>query len=86
MNYFALLGAFVVYKIFWNLIKSLILYSIPALDLKKYYDGWVVVTGSTDGFGKQIALEFAKRGFNIIQISRNEEKLKKTEAELKKIN
>lgn len=40
------------------------------------------VCGSTDGIGKAIALEIAELGANVTLIARNEEKLKKTLAEL----
>jgi hypothetical protein len=36
-----------------------------------------VVTGSTDGIGKAYALELAKRGVNIVLISRTQQKLVK---------
>jgi 17beta-estradiol 17-dehydrogenase / very-long-chain 3-oxoacyl-CoA reductase len=36
---------------------------------------WAVVTGATDGIGKEIALELGARGFNIVLIARNIEKL-----------
>ncbi|NXS56806.1 HSDL1 protein, partial [Brachypteracias leptosomus] len=55
------------------------LHLIPKLgsqmDLVKQYGKWAVVTGSTDGIGKAYAEELAKRGVNIILISRNKEKL-----------
>ncbi|NXY90798.1 HSDL1 protein, partial [Alcedo cyanopectus] len=55
------------------------LHLIPKLggeiDLVKRYGRWAVVTGSTDGVGKAYAEELAKRGVNIILISRNKEKL-----------
>jgi short-subunit dehydrogenase len=35
----------------------------------------MVITGGTDGIGKAIALDFARRGYNIINLSRNIEKL-----------
>lgn len=38
----------------------------------------VVVTGGTDGIGKAYARELARRGLNIIIISRNREKLERT--------
>jgi len=50
-------------------------------DLTKY-GGWAVVTGSTDGIGKAIAEEFAKRKLNLILISRTESKLKEQAKEL----
>ncbi|XP_078413114.1 17-beta-hydroxysteroid dehydrogenase type 3 [Cetorhinus maximus] len=36
---------------------------------------WAVITGGTDGIGKAYAHEFAKRGLNIVLISRTKEKL-----------
>ena len=43
-------------------------------DLRKY-GNWAVVTGCTDGIGLQYALQLAAKGFNIVLISRSEEKL-----------
>lgn len=34
-----------------------------------------MVTGSTDGIGKEYAKQLAKRGINIVLIARNESKL-----------
>ena len=41
-----------------------------------------VVTGATDGIGKEFALQLAKAGFNILLVSRSEEKLKATAEEI----
>ena len=45
-----------------------------AVNLKKY-GSWAVVTGCTDGIGKAYAEHLAKRGLNIVLISRTLEKL-----------
>jgi short-subunit dehydrogenase len=37
-----------------------------------------VVTGCTDGIGKAYAFELARRGLNIVLISRSADKLKRT--------
>ncbi|XP_078524740.1 inactive hydroxysteroid dehydrogenase-like protein 1 [Lissotriton helveticus] len=54
-------------------------YFIPRLvsriDLVKHYGAWAVVTGATSGIGKAYAEELARRGVNVILISRNKEKL-----------
>ncbi|MBE0686177.1 MAG: SDR family oxidoreductase [Anaerolineaceae bacterium] len=42
----------------------------------------ILITGATDGIGKQIAYELAIGGFHIILHGRNEEKCKQTVAEL----
>ncbi|NWQ62798.1 HSDL1 protein, partial [Neopipo cinnamomea] len=60
----------------YNMLR---LHVIPKLgcevDLVKQFGQWAVVTGSTDGIGKAYAEELAKRGVNIILVSRNREKL-----------
>ena len=43
---------------------------------------WALITGASDGIGKGYAFELARRGFNIILVGRNEEKLKTVEKEL----
>ncbi|CAH2105086.1 unnamed protein product [Euphydryas editha] len=43
------------------------------------------VTGSTDGIGKQYALELAQRGINVVLISRNPDKLKSVAEEIEKL-
>lgn len=56
--------------------------------LKQYLrtDAYALVTGSTDGIGKAIALELAGAGFNLIIHGRNKEKLALVSEELKAIN
>uniref|UniRef100_A0A6P7GUP1 Very-long-chain 3-oxoacyl-CoA reductase-like n=1 Tax=Diabrotica virgifera virgifera TaxID=50390 RepID=A0A6P7GUP1_DIAVI len=46
--------------------------------LAKKFGPWALITGCTDGIGKAYAFGLAKRGINIVLVSRNEEKLKKT--------
>lgn len=41
-----------------------------------------VVTGSTDGIGKAYAMELARRGVNIVLISRTQQKLDEVAAEI----
>ncbi|VVC46143.1 NAD(P)-binding domain,Short-chain dehydrogenase/reductase, conserved site,Short-chain [Cinara cedri] len=48
------------------------------------YGKWAVVTGSTDGIGKEYAKELAQRGLNIVLISRSIDKLNKIASEIKK--
>lgn len=45
---------------------------------------FVAVTGGTDGIGKAYARELARRGLDIIIISRSKEKLEKTAQEIGK--
>ncbi len=39
-------------------------------------NSWALVTGASDGIGKGFCQELANKGFNIILIARNPEKLK----------
>ncbi|KAM8972612.1 very-long-chain 3-oxoacyl-CoA reductase-like [Pelodytes ibericus] len=50
-------------------------------DLRKY-GGWAVITGATDGIGKAYAMELAKKGFDVVLISRTMEKLMKVANEI----
>ena len=54
-------------------------------DLSRRYgpNSWALITGSSDGIGKIFAFELAKRGFNIILVGRNKEKLKNVDNELR---
>jgi hypothetical protein len=71
MEYLALFGLFLIIYYLSGPMKSLVLYVMPNVNLKKRYGEWVVITGSTDGMGKALAKKFAGQGFNIVQISRN---------------
>ena len=44
---------------------------------------WALVTGSTDGIGKAYAIELAKKGFNLVLISRSAEKLEAVSSEIR---
>uniref|UniRef100_A0A8C3S260 Hydroxysteroid 17-beta dehydrogenase 3 n=1 Tax=Chelydra serpentina TaxID=8475 RepID=A0A8C3S260_CHESE len=46
---------------------------------------WAVVTGAGDGIGKAYSLELAKRGLNIVMISRTLEKLQKVATEIEQV-
>ncbi|CAK9437390.1 uncharacterized protein LODBEIA_P17680 [Lodderomyces beijingensis] len=51
---------------------------LPPVDYRKFgaYTGnWAVVTGASDGIGKEFALQLAKRGMSIVLVSRTQSKL-----------
>ncbi|XP_041973379.1 inactive hydroxysteroid dehydrogenase-like protein 1 [Aricia agestis] len=50
--------------------------------LKKRFGEWAVVTGSTDGIGKQYALQLAQRGLNVVLISTDPRKLRAVAEEI----
>jgi 17beta-estradiol 17-dehydrogenase / very-long-chain 3-oxoacyl-CoA reductase len=59
---------------------------LKRLDLHaRYQGGWVLVTGATNGIGKAYAIELAKEGFNILLVSRNQEKLDEVAREIKQV-
>jgi len=47
---------------------------------------WALVTGATEGIGKAFCEELAIAGFNIILVSRTEDKLAKVACEIREIN
>merc|ERR1719261_2184033 len=51
-------------------------------NLKKAYGEWAVVTGGTDGIGKAMAFEFARKGMNVMLVARSADKLAAVKAEL----
>ncbi|XP_061389159.1 inactive hydroxysteroid dehydrogenase-like protein 1 [Musca vetustissima] len=55
-----------------------------AIPLTEKFGKWAAITGSTDGIGKAYARELAHKGFNIVLVARNEEKLKETADDIAK--
>ncbi|KAF2763033.1 estradiol 17-beta-dehydrogenase-like protein 12-B [Pseudovirgaria hyperparasitica] len=78
-----LIGAFVLsaYYIaspFISYIRLLLsLFVLPGTSLSKFgkKGSWAVITGASDGIGKEYALQIARKGFNIVLISRTQSKL-----------
>lgn len=64
-----LLGAF--YTFFLRSSKSI-----------KEFGQWAVVTGATDGIGKALALELARKGANVALMSRAQQKLEEVRDEI----
>ncbi|KAG8537708.1 hypothetical protein GDO81_024044, partial [Engystomops pustulosus] len=78
--------SYLVLKQVWKILGGFrvhILSRVWRTDLKKY-GGWAVVTGATDGIGKAYAEELAKRGFDVVLISRTLSKLKNVAKEIGK--
>jgi len=81
-NVFVVFGLLAILKILWNILRFVWMYFLrPSKNLRKYGE-WAIVTGCTDGIGKAIAEEFAKRKLNVILVSRSQSKLDEQEKEI----
>lgn len=56
------------------------------MENKKFQGKVAVITGSSRGIGKAIAIELAENGVSIVLNGRNEERLKETEEHIRKIH
>ena len=90
--YFAVFGIFCFIKIFIAIIvdfhEFIRTYILPNVrqhnaDFVSKYGKWAVITGCTQGIGRSYVDELAKRGMNVVIISRNKEKLEKLAEEIK---
>ena len=85
MFLFSIFGIFCLIKIIMCLTtdayQAFQTYVMPLIkkeeDFVKRYGKWAVVTGCTQGIGRSYVDELAKRGMNIVLISRNKERLEK---------
>ncbi|KAF8813735.1 3-ketoacyl-CoA reductase [Phlegmacium glaucopus] len=71
-----------VYQTFSVLLQTFI---IPGVSLKRFgarKGAWAVVTGATDGIGKEFSCQLAKNGFNVLLVARNPQLLSDTAAEI----
>lgn len=50
------------------------------------YGPWAIVTGASDGIGREIARELAQRGLNLILVARRAERLARIAAEIEQAN
>lgn len=54
------------------------LFILPPVNFKKYgakQGKWAVITGASDGIGKEYALQLASKGLNVVLVSRTQSKL-----------
>ncbi|KAG8631929.1 hypothetical protein KVT40_001069 [Elsinoe batatas] len=67
---------------FWRMMASLFI--LPGQSLSKYgrKGSWAIVTGASEGIGKEYALQLAAKGFNILLLSRTESKLTSVATEI----
>lgn len=68
---------------FLNALRIFFLSKVRNLtNFKEKYGPWAIVTGATDGIGKEYARELARLGLNIILMSRSIDKLTKVAQEI----
>ncbi|ODQ65435.1 3-ketoacyl-CoA reductase [Nadsonia fulvescens var. elongata DSM 6958] len=76
---FIIIGAFKVSLFLFSYIYMIIqLFVLPPVDFKKYgakKGAWALITGASDGIGKEYAIQLAKKGVNVLLVSRTESKL-----------
>ncbi|CAI5755745.1 unnamed protein product [Candida verbasci] len=73
-----LVGVFKITVFSLSFISLLLdLFILPPTDFAKYGGNgkWAVVTGASDGIGKEYALQLAKKGYSIVLVSRTQSKL-----------
>ena len=65
-------------NLLWDLKDAVCAYIFPTIftiDYKEKYGEWAIITGCTQGIGKCYTEELAKKGMNVLLISRNQAKL-----------
>lgn len=90
---FTLIGTVWTSLFAWKIINFIWIYFLRRSSISKYYHDhehhsgssvppWAIITGASDGIGKQYAYELAKRNFNIVLHGRNATKLHHVRTEL----
>ncbi|XP_078447516.1 very-long-chain 3-oxoacyl-CoA reductase 1-like [Wolffia australiana] len=78
-----LVGFVTTIRFLFSILQWTYVYVIrPGKNLAKYGQ-WVVITGPTDGIGKAMAFELARKGMNLVLVGRNPEKLFKVSCQIK---
>ena len=92
MVYLAIVGLLFLIKIAFSLVYDVTVgfktYVLPMInnetdDFVNMYGKWAVITGCTQGIGKSYVEELARRGMNLVLISRNQSKLEYLEKQIK---
>jgi len=81
----AFVGAYTVGSKVISYVRLLLsLFVLKGINLRKYgpKGSWAIVTGASDGIGKEFAIQLANKGFNLILVSRTESKLQRLATEI----
>ncbi|XP_046859287.1 very-long-chain 3-oxoacyl-CoA reductase-like [Xenia sp. Carnegie-2017] len=73
--------SFTLIKFVLSVLKTMLLGG--SIEFRRY-GSWAVVTGCTDGIGKEYARQLAAKGLNIVLMSRTKEKLEAVAVEIEK--
>ncbi|KAI9288531.1 hypothetical protein BC943DRAFT_341824 [Umbelopsis sp. AD052] len=83
---FGVVGAFFTAVKAFSFFKMILdVLVVPGISLSKFGAGkgsWAVITGASDGIGKEFASQLAKKNFNLLLVSRTESKLQALAKEL----
>lgn len=67
---------------FFNITRNIYKYFLNPSRCLKHLGSWAVITGGTDGIGKAYAKALAKKGFNVVLISRSGSRLLNVKKEI----
>ncbi|KAF0734935.1 hypothetical protein AaE_009106, partial [Aphanomyces astaci] len=76
------IGLLVLTKLGLTLLSGIYAFFLRGGKKLTKYGKWAIVTGATDGIGKATALELARKGLNIVLISRTQSKLDEVAKEI----
>jgi len=78
-------GAYFMAKVAYRAASGFLKYCVlPRRDLKsRYGGGYALVTGASDGIGKEYAKSLAKSGFDIVLVARDKAKLDQVAQEIR---
>jgi 17beta-estradiol 17-dehydrogenase / very-long-chain 3-oxoacyl-CoA reductase len=83
LQYFGLaVFSYYTLKFLFKIFSNLYVFTLGSVNFKKY-GKWAVVTGCTDGIGKAYAEKLAKKGLNVVLISRSLDKLNELSESIK---
>jgi len=74
--------AFSVLLMSWYVGSAVYRYALRRPKSLSSYGSWAVVTGATDGIGKAVSHELARRGMHLLLVSRSTDRLEKVKREV----
>lgn len=78
----AFVGALLFARLCLGLLLGVYAFFLRSPKRLSSFGKWGVVTGATDGIGKALAMELARKGMNVVLLSRTQKKLDEVAAEI----